>query len=96
MDALPPRYQQEPSHQAKWLWRTMRAAELAGLDPGQALAAAIAERPPTGARDVASVIDARLRHRVSPLVPLPPDPWAGKYPTSPTPNGKRSSRRSPA
>jgi hypothetical protein len=38
MDALPPGYRQEPGHQAKWLWRTMRAAELAGLDSGPALA----------------------------------------------------------
>jgi conjugative relaxase-like TrwC/TraI family protein len=29
--ALPPGYQQEPGHQAKWLWRTLHAAELAGL-----------------------------------------------------------------
>jgi hypothetical protein len=41
--SLPPEYRQEPGHQAKWLWRTLRAAELAGLNPGQALAAAIAE-----------------------------------------------------
>jgi len=75
MDALPPGYRQEPGHQARWLWRTMRAAELAGLDPGQALAAAIVERPLTGARDVPSVVDARLRHRVGPLVPLPLGPW---------------------
>ena len=80
MDALPPGYRQEPSHQARWLWRTMRAAELAGLDPGQALAAAIGERPLTGARDVPSVIDARLRHRVGPLVPLPPGPWSEQLP----------------
>src|SRR5262249_36516284 len=71
---------QEPSHQAKWLWRTMRAAELAGLDPGQALAAAIGERDLTGARDVPSVIDAKLRHRVSPLVPLSPGSWCGPVP----------------
>ena len=80
MDALPPGYRQEPSHQARWLWRTMRAAELAGLDPGQALAAAIGERPLTGARDVPSVIDARLRHRVGPLVPLPLGPWGEQVP----------------
>ena len=30
---LPPQYRREPSHQARWLWRTMRAAELADLDP---------------------------------------------------------------
>jgi hypothetical protein len=58
----------------------MRAAELAGLDPGQALSAAIAERPLTGARDVPSVIDARLRHRAGPLVPLPPGPWDEQLP----------------
>ena len=80
MDALPPGYRHEPSHRAKWLWRTMRAAELAGLDPGQALAAAIAERPLIGARDVPSVIDARLRHRVGPLVPLPLAPWNEQVP----------------
>jgi hypothetical protein len=78
MDALPPGYRQEPSHQARWLWRTMRAAELAGLDPGQALAVAIGERPLTGARDVPSVIDARLRHRVGPLVPLPLGSWSAQ------------------
>ena len=33
MDALPPGYQQEPSRQARWLWRTMRAAELAAWIP---------------------------------------------------------------
>src|ERR1039457_9380 len=34
--ALPPGHRtQQPSHQAKWLWRTLRAAELAGQDAGQ-------------------------------------------------------------
>jgi hypothetical protein len=80
MDALPPGYRQEPSHQAKWLWRTMRAAELAGLDLGQALATAIGERDLTGARDVSSVIDARLRQRVGPLVPFPPGSWGRQVP----------------
>jgi hypothetical protein len=80
MAALPPGYRQEPSHQARWLWRTMRAAELAGLDPGQALTAAIDERSLTGARDVPSVVDARLRRRVGPLVPLPLGPWSGQVP----------------
>ena len=32
MSALPPEYRREPGHQARWLWRTLRAAELAGLD----------------------------------------------------------------
>ena len=32
MNILPPRYRREPGHQARWLWRTLHAAELAGLD----------------------------------------------------------------
>jgi hypothetical protein len=80
MDALPPGYRQEPSHQAKWLWRTMRTAELAGLDPGQTLTAAIGERDLTGARDIPSVIDARLRRHVNPLVPLPLGSWSAQVP----------------
>jgi hypothetical protein len=80
MAHLPPGYRQEPGHQAKWLWRTLRAAELAGLDPGQALADAIGERDLTGARDVAAVIDARLRHRTGALLPRPAGPWETQVP----------------
>ena len=78
--ALPPGYRAEPGHQAKWLWRTLRAAELAGLDPAQVLADAIAERDLAGARDIPAVIDARIRHRLGPLVPLPPGPWSAQVP----------------
>src|ERR1035441_2242190 len=77
---LPPGYCTQPSHQARWLWRTLRAAELAGLDAGQILAAAVAERDLAGARDIPSVIDARLRHRTGSLVPLPPGPWSAQDP----------------
>ena len=35
MTSLPPAYQRDPGHQGRWLWRTMRAAELAGLDLGK-------------------------------------------------------------
>jgi hypothetical protein len=38
--SLPPGYRTEPGHQARWLWRTIRAAELAGLDARTALATA--------------------------------------------------------
>jgi hypothetical protein len=80
MASLPPEYRQEPGHQAKWLWRTLRAAELAGLDPGQALADAIAERDLAAARDVPSVLDARLRHRTGALIPRPAGSWAAQLP----------------
>jgi hypothetical protein len=78
--ALPPAYQAGPGHQAKWLWRTLRAAELAGLDTAQVLAAAIGERDLAGSRDVPSVIDARLRAKVNPLVPQPAGPWSAQIP----------------
>ena len=78
--SLPPGHRGNPGHQAKWLWRTLRAAELAGLDPGQMLAAAIAERDLAGSRDVAAVIDARLRHRLGSAVPLPAGPWSAQVP----------------
>jgi hypothetical protein len=71
MSILPPGDRRELSHQARWLWRTLRAAELAGLDAGQVLADAIGERDLAGARDVAAVIDARLRCRLGSLVPHP-------------------------
>jgi hypothetical protein len=80
MAALPPGYRQEPGHQARWLWQTLRAVELAGLDPGKALAEAIGERDLAGARDVASVIDARLRRQMGSLIPLPAGPWAEQLP----------------
>ena len=80
MSHLPPEHQREPSHQARWLWRTLRAAELAGLDTGEVLAAAIGERDLAGARDLAAVIDARLRYRTGTLVPAPTGPWSAQVP----------------
>ena len=80
MNTLPPGYRREPGHQAKWLWRTLRAAELAGLDPAGVLAGAIAERDLAGSRDIAAVLDARIRHRLGTLVPLPPRPWSAQVP----------------
>ena len=80
MGALPPGYRRPPGHQAKWLWRTLRAAELAGLDPARALTDAIAERDLAGSRDIAAVLDARLRYRLGLLVPVPPGPWSARVP----------------
>ena len=78
--ALPPEHRREPGHQARWLWRTLRGAELAGLDAGQVLAEAIGERDLAGARDVPSVVDARIRYRLGSLVPLPAGPWSAQVP----------------
>ena len=78
--ALPPGHRAEPGHQARWLWRTLRGAELAGLDAGQVLAEAIGERDLAGARDVPGVVDARIRYRLGCLVPLPAGPWSAQVP----------------
>ena len=42
-----------------------------GFDPAQILTDAVSERDLTGARDVAAVIDARIRRRIGTLIPLP-------------------------
>jgi hypothetical protein len=80
MSILPPGDRRELSHQARWLWRTLRAAELAGLDAGQVLADAIGERDLAGARDLAAVIDVRLRCRLGSLVPRPAGSWSAQAP----------------
>jgi TrwC relaxase/AAA domain len=78
--ALPDRDRSEHSHQARWLWRTLRAAELAGLDPAQVLADAVGERDLAGSRDLAAVLDARIRSRLGSVVPLPAGPWSAQVP----------------
>src|ERR1700721_2425916 len=72
MNSLPPAYRRQPGHQAKWLWRTVRAAELAGLDPAQ--------NP--GRRDRRTGPGRLSRHRRRPRRPHPeplrhPGPVAG-------------------
>jgi len=81
---LPPEWagDQLDSRQAPWLWRTMRAAEAAGLDVREVAARAIRGRPLTGARDLASVIDARIRQETEAIAPAEPRPWASQVPAS--------------
>jgi conjugative relaxase-like TrwC/TraI family protein len=86
--ALPHGYRDQPGHQARWLWRTLRAAELAGLDAGQTLRAAVAERDLAGSRDVVAVLDARIRHRTGTLVPLRPQRWSAQVPGIADPDGR--------
>jgi hypothetical protein len=94
--ALPPGHRAEPGHQARWLWRTLRAAELAGLDPAQVLAEAIAERDLAESRDIAAVLDARLRHRLgSPVAAIQAVVRAGPRHRRPRPPGVRRRDRGP-
>jgi hypothetical protein len=83
MAALPADHRQPLSHQSRWLFRTLHAAELAGLDPAEVTRTAIASRDLAGARDIASVLDARIRQRVDPLLPQPQRPWAERVPQLP-------------
>ena len=85
MAALPDGYRQDLSPRARWLFRTLRGAELAGLDPAHVVESAIAAKDLVGARDVTSVIDARIRQRVCPLLPRPQGPWADRVPQLPDP-----------
>ncbi len=84
--ALPPGHRQPLSHQVCWLFRTLQAAELAGLDPAEVIRTAIASRDLAGSRDVAAVIDARIRPRVYPLLPQRQGAWAGRVPRLPDPD----------
>ena len=70
----------ELSGSATWLYRTLRGAEAAGQDAGAVLARAVAAGPLTGARDVAAVIDSRVREETGSLVPQDPGPWADQVP----------------
>jgi hypothetical protein len=80
LSILPPGDRREPGHRARWLWRTLRAAELAGLDAGQVLGDAVGERDLAGVRDLAAVLDARLRARFGALVPRPAGLWSAQVP----------------
>ena len=63
-----------------WLYRGLRDAEAAGLDSRQVLARAIQSGSLTDVRDVAAVIDSRVRQQTQGLVPQPPKPWAERVP----------------
>ncbi len=86
---LPPEYRSEVTHTARWLWRTLRAAELAGLDAGDILANAVRERGLADACDVAAVIDARIRQRTGSLIPLARRPWSVQVPVIADPERRR-------
>ena len=63
-----------------WLWRSLREAELAGLDGGDVLRQAVAARSMTGARDIARVLDSRVRRLLRGVMPQPLGPWAVRVP----------------
>ncbi len=78
--ALPAGHRGEPGHRDQWLWRTLHGAELAGMDVRAMLETAVGQRSLSDARDVAAVIDARIRRRVGALVPVRSRPWSEQVP----------------
>jgi len=63
-----------------WLWRTLREAEAAGLDGAQILRQAVASRSMAGARDIARVLDSRVRRMLNGIQPAAPGRWADRVP----------------
>jgi hypothetical protein len=86
MAALPPGHRQPLSHQARWLFRTLHVAELSGLDLAEVIRGAIDSRDLAGSRDIAAVLDARIRPRIDPLLPQPQGPWTRQVPELPDPD----------
>ncbi|MHB1874002.1 MAG: MobF family relaxase [Streptosporangiaceae bacterium] len=62
------------------LWRTVRAAEQAGLGGEQVLMSAITGRPFTGARSHSAVLDARIRDSTAHLPPAGYESWIARLP----------------
>jgi conjugative relaxase-like TrwC/TraI family protein len=62
------------------LWRTVRSAEMAGLDGASVIRTAITGRPFTGARSHSAVLDARIRRQTGDLPPRIRDSWTAELP----------------
>jgi hypothetical protein len=79
--SLPPEFEgARLAGTATWLWRSLRAAEAAGLSSEQVIQDAVQSRSLVGIRDIAAVIDSRIREQVASLVPLPTRSWAERVP----------------
>ncbi|HEY5988697.1 MAG TPA: hypothetical protein VIV12_20300, partial [Streptosporangiaceae bacterium] len=72
-----------------WLWRSLREAETAGLGGGDVLRQAVAVRSMAGARDVARVLDSRVRRSLEGVQPKPPGPCADRVPDLGSPDLNR-------
>jgi conjugative relaxase-like TrwC/TraI family protein len=79
IDALPAEYRREDlGPETTWLWQTLRAAEMAGLDAGEVVRATVNARSLADARSVAAVLYKRMGKIVDPLVPQPHKPWTDR------------------
>lgn len=71
-------------YRATWLYRTLRAGELAGMDGAAVLRQAAAQRDLGDVRSVAAVLDHRARQIIPAAVPLGGG-WATRTPTAAEP-----------
>jgi hypothetical protein len=79
----------DDSHTARWLYRSMRNAELAGRDPSEVVREAMAAGPLDGSRDVAAVLDYRVRKATAGLVPGEVRSWSEQCPEVDSPRLQR-------
>ena len=80
LGALPPGYRHEPATRPDGCGAPCTAPNWPAWTPGRVLAQAIGERDLAGARDVAAVVDARIRYRLGGLAPRPAGPWSAQVP----------------
>lgn len=65
---------------ATWLCRSLRHAELAGLDPQAVVNAAVSGQSLDGARDPVAVLDSRIRKATGAILPSGSRPWSAQVP----------------
>jgi len=69
-----------------WLWRTLREAVATGADSADVLRAAVAARSLAGSRDIARVLDSRIRRTLRDTIPQPRGTWAEQVPATGDPD----------
>jgi hypothetical protein len=74
---------------ATWLWRTLREAEVAGLDGAAAVRRAVASGPFTDAGSVARVLDWRIRQLTEGMSALATGSWTSQVPQTGDPDTDR-------
>jgi hypothetical protein len=80
LDAVPERFHGEIREAMTWISRSLRSAELAGLDAGEVIQAAVGSRALDGLDHAGKGLQARLRRLTDPLVPQPVKPYAERMP----------------